>query len=100
MWQTLPRHRSEGVGHHRTVWVGRDLKIIKFQPSAMGRDTFYYTRLLTAPSSLALNTSRNGASTTSLDNVLQKHKITSFKSICLWERAFLNQKVLLLLEAL
>ena len=35
----------------------------------MVRDTFHQTRLLKAPSNLALNTSREGASTTSLGNL-------------------------------
>jgi len=35
----------------------------------MGRDTFHQTRLLKAPPSLALNTSREGAATTPLDNL-------------------------------
>ena len=34
----------------------------------MSRDTFHYTRLLRAPSNLALDTSREGVSTTSLGN--------------------------------
>ena len=38
-------------------------------PPAMGRDTFHQTRLLNAPSNLALNTSTEGASTTSLGNL-------------------------------
>jgi len=37
----------------------------------MGRDTFYQTRLLKAPSSLALNTARDGATTVSLGNLGQ-----------------------------
>jgi len=37
----------------------------------MGRNTFHYSRLLKAPSSQALNISREGASTTSLDNLFQ-----------------------------
>jgi len=37
----------------------------------MSRDIFHYTRLLRAPSSLALNTSREGASTASLGNLFQ-----------------------------
>ena len=41
--------------------------IIQFQPPAMGRDATHYTRLPRASSSLVLNTSRDGASTTSLD---------------------------------
>ena len=34
----------------------------------MGRDTFHYISLLKDPSNLALNTAREGASTTSLGN--------------------------------
>jgi len=37
----------------------------------MGKDTFHYTRLLKAPSNLALNTSMEGASTASLGNLFQ-----------------------------
>jgi len=37
----------------------------------MGRDTFHYTRLLEAPSNLALNTAREGAATASLGNLCQ-----------------------------
>jgi len=39
----------------------------------MGRDTFHQTRLFKAPSSLALNTSTEGAATAPLGN-LQMHK--------------------------
>ena len=44
-------------------WFGleRTLKITEFQPPAIGRDTSLWTRLFTAPSSLALNASREGA---------------------------------------
>jgi len=49
------------------VWVRRDLKDhLVPSPPAMGRDTFHKTRLLKAPSSLALNMAREEASTTSL----------------------------------
>jgi len=41
-------------------------KITQFQPPAIGRDTSLWTRLLTAPSSLAWNASREGVSTASL----------------------------------
>lgn len=37
-------------------------------PTAMGRDTFHESRLLKGPSTLALNSSRDGATTTSLRN--------------------------------
>ena len=39
-------------------------------PPAIGRNTSHQTKLLKVPSSLALNASREGASTTSLDNLL------------------------------
>jgi len=39
------------------VWVGRDLLDHPVpMPLAMGKDTFHWTRLLKAPSDLALNT--------------------------------------------
>jgi len=37
----------------------------------MGRDIFHQTRLLKAPSSLALNTAREGAATASLSSLGQ-----------------------------
>jgi len=37
----------------------------------MGRDIFHYTRLLRAPSNLALDTSREGAVTASLAKLFQ-----------------------------
>jgi len=40
-------------------------------PPAMGRDSFHQTRLLRAPSNLALNTAREGAATASLGNLCQ-----------------------------
>jgi len=40
-------------------------------PPAMGRDTFHWTRFLKALSNLALNTSRDGASTASLGSLFQ-----------------------------
>jgi len=50
------------------VWVGRGLiDHLVPTPPAMGRDTFHETRLLKTLSSLAFNTSREGASTTSLE---------------------------------
>ena len=41
------------------------------QPLAMGKDTFHQTRLLRAPSSLALNAARERAATASLGNLCQ-----------------------------
>ena len=49
-------------------------------PPAMGRDTFHFTRLLKASSNLALNTSREGASTTSLGNLFQCLTILKVKN--------------------
>lgn len=37
------------------VWVGKELKIIQFQPLAMDRDIFHLTRVLRASSNLAQN---------------------------------------------
>jgi len=53
------------------IWVERDLKGLLVPNPAMGRDTFHQTRLLRAPSYLALNTAREGASTASLGNLCQ-----------------------------
>jgi len=39
-------------------------------PLSVGRNTFLWTRLLKAPSNLALNAAREGAATTSLGNLL------------------------------
>ena len=53
--------------YHRTIeWPGlkRTTMIIEFQPPAMCRVTNQQTRLPRATSSLALNASRDGASTT------------------------------------
>ena len=44
------------------------LKLIWFQPPALGRDTFHQTRLLRVLCNLALNTAREGAATASLGN--------------------------------
>jgi len=62
------------VIHHRiTEQFGLEgtLKIIWFQPPAVGRDIFHQTRLLRAPSNLAFNTAREGAATASLGNLCQ-----------------------------
>jgi len=48
------------------VWVGGAI-----QPPAVSRDIFTWIRVLRAPSSLAWNGSRNGASPTSLGNLGQ-----------------------------
>ena len=68
-----------GIGSHQgsvlpfIEWFGLEgtLKIIWFQPPAMGRDTFHQPRLLRAPSNLALSTAREGAATASLGNLGQ-----------------------------
>lgn len=62
------------VVYHRIIeWVGlkRSKKIMSFQPPDMGRDTFHCPRLLRGSSSLALNSSRNGAVTASLGYLCQ-----------------------------
>jgi len=54
------------------LWVGRDLSSSSSPaPLAMGRDSFHQTRLLTAPSNLALNIAGEGAATASLGNLCQ-----------------------------
>lgn len=52
------------------AWVGRDLEV-HLIPTPLLVGTFNYTRSLKAPSSLALNTSSDGISTTSLSNLFQ-----------------------------
>jgi len=55
------------------IWFGRDLiDLLVPNPSATGRSTFHYTRLLKAPSNLDLNTFREGASATSPGNQYQE----------------------------
>lgn len=53
------------LNHGNIEWLGLEgaINSIYFQPLAMGRDIFYDTRLFKAPSSLALNTPRDGAFT-------------------------------------
>jgi len=52
------------------VRAGRDHKDhLVPAPLAMSRDIFHQTRLLRAPSNLALNTAREGATTASLGNL-------------------------------
>ena len=53
---------SQSRTHRTTEWFGLEgpLKIIQTKPPAMGRNTLHQTRLLKAPSSLALNTAREG----------------------------------------
>ena len=63
--------------YHRIIesWNGLGWKepyrSSRSKPPAMGRDTFHQTRLLQAPSNLALNTAREGAPTASLGNLFQ-----------------------------
>jgi len=60
-------------GNRIIDWPGlkRTTMIISFQPPAMCRVANQQTRLPRATSSLALNASRDGASTTSLGNLFQ-----------------------------
>lgn len=53
------------------VGVGRDIKAHPVPPLAMGRDTFHNPSLLQAPSNMALDTSRDVATTDSLGNHCQ-----------------------------
>lgn len=52
-------------------WFGLEvtLRIIRFQPPAVGREIFHLTGLLRASSNLTLSTPMYWASTTSLSNV-------------------------------
>jgi len=69
------------------VWVGRHLPSAGiFQgsnPPALGRDTFHYTMLLRAPSSLALNTARERVATISLGYRFQCLTTLSIKNFFL-----------------
>ena len=58
--------------NHRMARVERDFKDhLVPTPPALSRDVFHQTRLLRAPSNLALNTAREGAATASLGNLFQ-----------------------------
>jgi len=62
------------LNHHRIIecfGLEGTLQIISFQPPAMGGDPFHQSRLLQAPSNLALNTASEGAATASLGNLRQ-----------------------------
>ena len=88
--QNRPVHTEEInlTEFHRNIeWFGLQgtSKVIQFQPPTMARDTFHQTRLLRAPSNLALNTSREGAGTASLGNLFQcltSHIIKNFLLMC------------------
>jgi len=61
---------------HRMIWVGSnhiDHLVPSSNSPAVGRDTFQWTNLLQAPFHLALNTSREGAATASLGNLIVKN---------------------------
>ena len=62
-------HRIRG-SQNGLGWKG-PLRSSSSKPPEIGRDTFLQTRLLTVPSNLALNTSREGTFTTSLSNLFQ-----------------------------
>jgi len=67
--------RSATVVNHRIIeWFGWEgtFRGHLAQPPAVSRDIFNQTRLLRAPSNLALNVSRDGASTTSPGNLYQR----------------------------
>lgn len=75
--------------NHRCAWVGTDLKAQLFPtPLTMDWNTFHYTRLLRAWSNLALNISKDGASTNSLGNLL--HYLTTFTVKNFFLRSDLN----------
>ena len=66
------------------AWVEKDHNDIWFQPPAMCRVANQQTRLLRATSSLALNASRDGASTISLGNLFHSSFLLFFPLIHLW----------------
>jgi len=59
--------------HRNMDWFGLEgtLQTISFQPLTMGTDPFHQTRVLQAPSNLALSTAREGAATVSLGSLRQ-----------------------------
>jgi len=69
--QPFSHHLILESSDHRLVWVGRDLSRPSSPTPAMGRDISNQIRVLRAPSSLAWNGSRDGASPTSLGNLGQ-----------------------------
>ena len=67
----LDTHPSDIIESQNGLgWKGI-LRSCTTKPSAIGRDTFHYTRFLKAVFILALIASRKGASTTSLSNLFQ-----------------------------
>jgi len=74
------------LGYHRiTEWFGleRTFKGYLVHPPAMSRDICNQIRLLRAPSNLAWNVSRDGASPTSLGNLCQGFTTLSIKNFFL-----------------
>ena len=70
------------------AWVGRDLKDHRVPVSpalerVANRSVKSYTRLPRAPSNLAFNTSRDGASTASLGSLLQHLNTLSVETFSL-----------------
>lgn len=74
------------LSHTIIEWPGSDrtFRIIQVQPHSHGREAFHHTRLLKAPSSLTLNTSRHEASGASLGSLCQclTSLIVNFPLIC------------------
>jgi len=78
MARSLPHHEhwESWVKNHRIIeWPGlkRTTMLTQFQPPAMCRVANHQPRLPRATSSLALNASRDGASTASLGNRFSAH---------------------------
>uniref|UniRef100_A0A8C3JV61 Uncharacterized protein n=1 Tax=Calidris pygmaea TaxID=425635 RepID=A0A8C3JV61_9CHAR len=72
----VPEGSEEPLGpgvDDQMVWVGKGLKDHPVPPPALGRDTSHHTRLLQAPSNLALNPSRDGAATSSPAKCFSHH---------------------------
>ncbi|KAK4818643.1 hypothetical protein QYF61_016614 [Mycteria americana] len=82
---SFPVYRLNFRGAHIRIiaWFGLEGTFTGHlvQPPAMGRDIFHQIRLLRAPSNLALNVSRDGASTTSLGDLLQGFTTLTFQTI-------------------
>lgn len=87
---------NPGDDHRIMEWFGSEwtLKLISFQPLAMGRDTFHCPRLLPALPNLAWSTSRHGAVTASLGNLNFYNFLWAVMDSCpSWGRALLPLSV-------
>ena len=81
--EAMHHHTSPMSYNYRILWVEGNFRGQLAQPPAVSGDIFNQTRLLRAPSSLALNVSRDGASTTSLGNLSQCFTTLTVKNFSL-----------------